>query len=251
MRRIGWLAAGIVVALGGCASETAGKGAFDGPEPSSAAPTATSAAPTTTPPTSTASPTSPPTTTPTATTPAKVNADINVCDGKILRFSDLPYNGMADSTVPGPTKSQPEDIPAADLVCQWDVYDFIKGYTPPTPVKGDCRLGDLGCDMKKIVKSTQQLSEILKHQRVIIVTIGYTNERWEPKKASDFPSSYEEAGRTIGYAQYDGGKRCDFFFPYGNGSLLATLADSTGGRYGPTCDSAKTITTTLLQREPT
>lgn len=245
----------VVVALGGCGSETSGEGAFDGPEPSSVAPTSappttsppTSTPPATTPPTGTDSPTSAPTTSPPATTPAQANADINICNGEFLRFSDLPYDGMADTDVAGPTKSQPEDIPAADLVCQWDVFDFVKGYRPPTPVEGDCRLGDLGCNMKDVIKNTQHLGEIFRNQRVIIVTLGYSNEPWEADPG-DFSGNYQEAGRSIHYAQDE--ERCDFYFRYGDGSLLATLADSTEGRYGPSCNAAKTITTTLLQREP-
>ncbi|HVX47313.1 MAG TPA: hypothetical protein VHC49_25700 [Mycobacteriales bacterium] len=178
--------------------------------------------------------------------------EVDVCNGRILRFTDLPYDGMRNSSQAGPTRFRNQtDFAKWDVACTWDVSDFVKGYTPPAATRPDER--DPSVSLQDgISKSTQgltNLADIYKHSRVIFVTIAFKNDKaMKPVRSNE--TTYRQANRTVIIDKQADGAICNSRFRYGHGVVQLSVADSTGGRYGSPCTATRSLTTTALEREP-
>lgn len=178
---------------------------------------------------------------------------IDLCNGKDLTFKDLPYDGMQNAADAGPTRFRngPEAVDY-DILCSWDVHDFVKGYTPPPAAQDISRdpSVDLQTSLKRVSDSLKNIADIFNHERAIIVSAGYKNKN-DLGGPEPGETSYQESGVTVmieKQASSDG--TCRARFAIGRGAAVVVVSDSTGGRYGSPCDALRTITGTLIKRAP-
>jgi hypothetical protein len=208
------VAAGVVVALAGCASPTEGHAV-------SAATVSASS----------------PTNTTTSTRPVTLTA--NLC--ALLDWPDLGYPGTENANGKGPNATGV--FPDWKQSCKFSSMQFFAGYTPPPrPECNDRKGAGMTSDVECMSEDTRQLSEIYKNSTWVTVIIAF--REGEPVVK---PTSYVEAGHTV-YMSSDDSK-CLAGTQWAGGVLGIFVTDETKAFRSP-CDEAKKVMATLIQREP-